>query len=101
MRELKLRGLVRKTLVVAPKGLDAQWVSEMKTHFNEEFRLLIPGQFGAYRGFAGDGNPWRRFDQAVCPMDSVKPIEGRRGWSGRAYSFATRFWICSGVCESD
>ena len=81
MRELKLRGLVRKTLVVAPKGLVAQWVSEMKTHFNEEFRLLIPGQFGAYRGFAGDGNLWARFDQVVCPLDSVKPIEGRRGWS--------------------
>lgn len=81
MRELKLRGLVRKTLVIAPKGLVAQWVSEMKTHFNEDFQLLIPGEFGAYRHFVGDENLWRRFDQVVCPMDSVKPIEGRRGWS--------------------
>jgi SNF2 family DNA or RNA helicase len=81
MRELKLRGLVRRTLVVAPKGLVRQWVAEMRTHFNEEFRLLVPGEFSAYRRFAGEENLWRRFDQIVCPMDSVKPLDGRRGWS--------------------
>ena len=24
---------------------------------------------------------WRAADQVVCPLDSVKPIDGRRGWS--------------------
>ncbi|MBM4084506.1 MAG: DEAD/DEAH box helicase, partial [Planctomycetes bacterium] len=38
MRELKLRGLVKRTLVIAPKGLVNQWVAEMRTHFGEEFR---------------------------------------------------------------
>ena len=38
-RELKLRGLVKRVLVVAPKGLVTQWVQEMQTHFGEEFRL--------------------------------------------------------------
>jgi SNF2-related domain len=33
LRQLKLRGLVRRALVIAPKGLVAQWVSEMRTHF--------------------------------------------------------------------
>ena len=80
MRELKLRGLVRRTLVVAPKGLVTQWVSEMRTHFNEDFQLLVPGEFGAYRRFAGEENLWRRFDQVVCSMDSVKPMDARRGW---------------------
>jgi len=37
MRELKLRGMVACTLVIAPKGLVTQWVSEMRTHFNEDF----------------------------------------------------------------
>ncbi|MBD3309160.1 helicase, partial [candidate division KSB3 bacterium] len=32
LRELKLRGLVKRTLVIAPKGLVAQWVAEMRTH---------------------------------------------------------------------
>lgn len=38
MRELKLRGLVERTLVVAPKGLVTQWVTEMQVHFGEEMR---------------------------------------------------------------
>ena len=24
---------------------------------------------------------WRRYDQVVCPLDSVKPVDARRGWS--------------------
>lgn len=75
MRELKLRGLVRRILVVAPKGLVSQWLAEMQTHFNEQFELLMPGEFGS-----GDLNHWQQFDQAVCSMDSIKPIEKRRGW---------------------
>ena len=33
LRELKLRGLVRRALVVAPKGLVRQWQAEMQLHF--------------------------------------------------------------------
>lgn len=81
MRELKLRGLVRRTLVIAPKGLVTQWVAEMRTHFGEEFRLLIPSDFSAYRRIAREDNLWQSHPQVVCPMDSVKPLDGRRGWS--------------------
>ena len=81
MRELKLRGLVRRTLVVAPKGLVTQWVAEMQTHFKEEFRLLIPSDFSTYRRIAREDNIWRAYDQVVTPLDSVKPLESRRGWS--------------------
>jgi superfamily II DNA or RNA helicase len=81
MRELKLRGLVRRTLVIAPKGLVTQWVAEMRTHFGEEFRLLVPSDFSAYRGIAQEDNLWQSHPQVVCPMDSVKPVDGRRGWS--------------------
>ena len=76
MRELKLRSLVRRTLVVVPKGLATQWVSEMQTHFNEQFELLLPGDYGNTQD-----NIWQRYDQIICPMDSIKPIEKRRGWS--------------------
>lgn len=80
-RELKLRGLVKRVLVVAPKGLVAQWVQEMQTHFGEEFRLLTPSEFSSWRNLTGAENVWRQFDQVVCPADSIKPIERRRGWS--------------------
>jgi superfamily II DNA or RNA helicase len=81
LRELKLRGLVSRVLVVAPKGLVTQWVAEMRTHFNEDFRLLIPSDFSAYRHISQEENIWQTHPQVVCPMDSVKPLESRKGWS--------------------
>jgi superfamily II DNA or RNA helicase len=86
MRELKLRGLVERVLVVAPTGLVTQWVAEMRTHFSEEFHLLIPGEMSSLRrlhGVEDTENLWRRWNQVVCPLDSVKPMERRRGWSFR------------------
>ena len=81
IKELKLRGMIRRVLVVAPKGLVSQWAAEMRTHFGEDFRLLLPSDFPAFRRVAGHDNVWRMFDQIICPMDAVKPIDSRRGWS--------------------
>ncbi|RMG40087.1 MAG: hypothetical protein D6725_04055, partial [Planctomycetota bacterium] len=53
----------------APKGLVTQWVAEMRTHFGEEFRLLIPSDFSAYRRIAQEDNLWQSHPQVVCPMD--------------------------------
>ncbi|MDY6823276.1 MAG: helicase-related protein [Thermodesulfobacteriota bacterium] len=83
LRELKLRGLVKRVLVIAPKGLLTQWVAEMRTHFNEDFRLLIPSDFSAYRRIAKEDNIWQSHPQVVCPMDSVKPLESRRDWPAK------------------
>ena len=89
-RELKLRGLVKRVLVVAPKGLVTQWVQEMQTHFGEEFRLLTPSEFSSWRNLTGAENVWRQFDQVVCPVDSIKPVE--RGGVGpeRSWKRTTR-----------
>ncbi|MFZ4801913.1 MAG: DEAD/DEAH box helicase [Chlorobium sp.] len=85
MRELKLRGLVRRTLVVAPKGLATQWVAEMQTHFNEQFRLVLGDDIGTLQrlvpGSDNGDSPWSMFDQVIVSLDSVKPMEKRRGWS--------------------
>jgi superfamily II DNA or RNA helicase len=81
MRELKLRGLVRRTLVVAPRGLVTQWIAEMRMHFGEEFRLLAPADISAFRRLGSEKNLWQLHDQVVVPMDSVKPVDARRGWS--------------------
>lgn len=83
-RELKIRGLVRRVLVVAPAGLVTQWVQELKTHFGETFRLVIPSELSTVRELAGlddDANAWRLHEQVVCPLDSVKPLDSRRGWT--------------------
>ena len=81
IRELKLRGLVRRVLVVAPKGLTPQWQAEMRLHFSEDFRVLSPSDFPAMRHVLGEqDNFWRSADQVICSLDSVKPMESRRGW---------------------
>ncbi|WP_334138332.1 DEAD/DEAH box helicase [Thermovirga lienii] len=103
MRELKLRGLVRRTLVIAPKGLVTQWVAEMRLHFNEEFQLLLPDDWKTLRRISAvpgawflvsDSerletrssqrtsslrNPFLMFHQVVTPMDSVKPPANSSG----------------------
>ncbi|MCL6559567.1 MAG: hypothetical protein K6U74_12365, partial [Firmicutes bacterium] len=37
LKELKARGLVKRTLVVAPASLVNQWIYEMESKFNEKF----------------------------------------------------------------
>ena len=84
LRELKIRGLVRRILVVAPAGLVLQWQSEMKGHFGEDFRLILPSSLTALRQAGAideNDNLWRMHDQVICPLDSVKPMDSRRGWS--------------------
>ena len=85
MRELKLRGLVRRTLVVSPKGIATQWVAEMQTHFNEQFQLVLGDDISTLQRLApGVGHrdsAWSMFDQVIVSLDSVKPMDKRRGWS--------------------
>jgi len=103
MRELKLRGLVKKTLIIAPKGLVSQWVSEMRFHFGETFQLVLPEDLKTLKRIAprtnsenGErenrdhdalpSNSWQLFSQVVVPIDSVKPLDKRRGWSAAQVS---------------
>jgi superfamily II DNA or RNA helicase len=85
MRELKLRGLVRRILVVAPKGLATQWVAEMQTHFNEEFQLILGDDIATLQrltpGRSQRDSAWSIHTQVIVSLDSVKPIDKRRGWT--------------------
>lgn len=85
MRELKLRGLVRRTLVVSPKGIATQWVTEMQTHFNEHFQLVMGDDISTLQRLAPGADHrnsvWSMFDQVVVSLDSVKPMDKRRGWT--------------------
>lgn len=85
MRELKLRGLVRRTLVVSPKGIATQWVAEMQTHFNEQFQLVLGEDISTLQRLAlgtdHQSTAWSMFDQVIVSLDSVKPMDKRRGWT--------------------
>lgn len=67
IRELKLRGLAKRVLVVAPKGLTPQWQAEMQLHFGEAFRIADPSDFDAVSRWSDDDNVWRVADQVICP----------------------------------
>jgi superfamily II DNA or RNA helicase len=89
MRELKLRGLVRRILIVSPKGIATQWVAEMQTHFNEQFQLVLGDDIGTLQRLAPQfgksadhgHSAWSMFDQVIVSLDSVKPMDKRRGWT--------------------
>ncbi|MFZ4703471.1 MAG: DEAD/DEAH box helicase, partial [Candidatus Methylumidiphilus sp.] len=82
LRELKLRGLAKRILVVAPKGLVRQWQAEMSLHFGEKFHFMEPAEMAAFRQWRSEeDNLWQLHDQMICSLDSVKPMEARRGWN--------------------
>ena len=85
MRELKLRGLVRRILVVSPNGIATQWVAEMQTHFSEQFQLVLGDDISTLQRLAPGADQrnsaWSMFNQVIVSLDSVKPMDKRRGWT--------------------
>lgn len=76
LAELKARQVVHRTLVVAPKGVQLQWVAELASRFGEEFVRVGPEGLPVDSGF----DPWTSFDQVICSLDAVKPLRARAGW---------------------
>jgi len=77
LSELKNQGLVKRSLIIAPRGLTKQWLDELQVRFNETFQLIIPDSNIELQEI----NIWKQSDQIVCSLDSVKPIRSRSGWS--------------------
>lgn len=71
LKELKLRGLVRRVLIVVPGHLKDQWRREMKERFGESFVLLERGIFSSSYG----ENPCERYDQIITSLDFAKQEE--------------------------
>ena len=68
VRELKLRGLIERVLVVCPANLSFQWQRELKEKFDEKFLVLKGGdlrdQFGV--------NQWLEQRQIITSLDLAK-----------------------------
>ncbi|MFQ5744832.1 MAG: helicase-related protein, partial [Acidobacteriota bacterium] len=71
IRELQLRGLAERILVVAPANLAFQWQRELKEKFDEEFLVLKGGdlrdQFGV--------NQWMKQKKVITSLDLAKRDE--------------------------
>ena len=71
VRELKLRGLVERVLVVCPANLAFQWQREMKEKFDERFLVLKGGDIRAQFGV----NQWLEQKQVITSLDLAKRTE--------------------------
>ena len=71
VRELKLRGLIERILVVCPANLSFQWQREFKEKFDETFLVIkgsdVRNQFGV--------NQWMEQKQIITSLDLAKRTE--------------------------
>lgn len=71
LKELKLRRLAKRILIVVPGHLKDQWRREMKEKFDENFLVLDRNTFNAYYG----ENPWEKNEQIITSIDFIKQDE--------------------------
>lgn len=68
LKELKLRNLVKRILIVTPGHLKDQWRRELNEKFEEKFLVVDRGLLDALYG----ENVWLRENQIITSMDFVK-----------------------------
>ncbi|WP_138504570.1 helicase-related protein [Nostoc sp. PA-18-2419] len=71
LKELKVRGLVKRTLIITPANLTFQWQRELKDKFREEFEVVRGDVLRANYG----SNPWKEKNQVVTSISWVSRIE--------------------------
>ena len=68
LRELKLRGLVERALIVCPANLTFQWQRELKEKFDEQFLVMRGYDLRVQYGV----NQWLEHPQIITSLDLAK-----------------------------
>ena len=68
IKELKLRHLAKRILIVVPGHLKEQWMRELFDKFGENFAIVDRATFNARYG----ENPWEEKDQIITSIDFAK-----------------------------
>ena len=71
IKELKIRGLVKRTLIVTPANLSFQWQREMKDKFRENFEVIRSDVLRANYG----SNPWQEKNQVITSVSWVSRVD--------------------------
>jgi SNF2 family DNA or RNA helicase len=71
IKELKLRGIVNRILIVVPGHLRDQWLRELKEKFQETFVVIDRNMMSSFYG----ENPWQRENQVITSIDFAKREE--------------------------
>jgi SNF2 family DNA or RNA helicase len=86
LKELKIRGDIKRILCIVPKSAMLQWQSELKEHFNEVFHLydseMITSMARTFANINADEefNFWTQHNQIIVSTDALKPLDKRQGW---------------------
>jgi superfamily II DNA or RNA helicase len=74
LKELKIRGLVKRVLIITPANLCFQWQREMKDKFREQFEVIRSDVLRANYG----SNPWQEKNQVVTSVSWVSTVDDAR-----------------------
>jgi superfamily II DNA or RNA helicase len=74
IKELKVRGLIQRILIVTPANLSFQWQREMKDKFREQFEVIRSDVLRANYG----SNPWQEKNHVITSVSWVSRIEDAR-----------------------
>jgi len=99
LKELKLRSIVKRCLIIVPKSAMGQWQQEMKKHFNEMFHIYDTDYINTVsRTFSrleadNEINLFSQHNQIIVSMDALKPVETRQGWNKQRVDEYNRYRI--------
>jgi superfamily II DNA or RNA helicase len=71
LKELKLRGLVERTIVVCPAALTFLWQRELREKFGEQFYRVRGDDLRAQYGV----NPWKQHSQVITSLDLARKTD--------------------------
>src|SRR5882724_1872474 len=74
LKELKIRGLVKRTLIVAPANLCFQWLRELKEKFRESFEVVRSDVLRVNYG----QNPWQEKNQVITSISWVSRVDNAK-----------------------
>jgi hypothetical protein len=89
LKELKIRGLVKRTLIVTPANLSFQWQRELKDKFREHFEIIRSDVLRANYG----SNPWQEKTQVITSRScSSASRASRKIWTRSAPARFSTSW---------
>src|SRR6202051_1068480 len=74
IKELKVRGLIQRILIVTPANLSFQWQRELRDKFREQFEVVRSDVLRANYGT----NPWQEKNQVITSVSWVSRVEDAR-----------------------
>ncbi len=74
IKEMKIRGLIKRTLIVTPANLTFQWQRELKDKFRENFEIIRGDILRANYG----SNPWQEKSQLITSVAWVSRVQDAR-----------------------